>query len=351
MESSAIKGRGAEFNPINRFDLLYTEPDPEWDPSQNRPPKTEVYRDTTKQIINYNDSPDVGFSASVNPYRGCEHGCIYCYARPGHEYFGLSSGVDFESKIFVKETAPELLRKELAKKSWQPQVIAMSGVTDPYQPVERKLGITRRCLEVLLDFRNPVAIITKNHLVTRDIDILEQLDNFQCITVNISITSLDRSLARVMEPRASTPADRLKAVEELSKRGIPVNVMVAPIIPALTDEEIPHILKTVASAGALSAAFTIVRLPYANKDLFIRWLESHFPERKEKILNRIRSMRGGKLYDATFGKRMRAEGFFAEQIKQLFEVICRKYGLNQKRWSLSTAFFQNPNEQKQYMLF
>jgi DNA repair photolyase len=348
---AVIKGRGTGLNPANRFELIFTEPDPDWDPALNRHPKTEVYRDTTKRIISFNESPDIGFSASLNPYRGCEHGCVYCYARPGHEYFGLSCGVDFESKIFAKETAPDLLRKELAHKRWQPQVIVMSGVTDPYQPIERKMTITRRCLEVLLEFRNPVAIITKNHLITRDLDILEPLNEFRCVAVNISVTTLDKKLARILEPRASQPHDRLQAIEELSRKNIPVNVMVAPIIPALNDQEIPAILKTVAEAGALSAAYVCLRLPYANKDLFENWLDNHFPDRKIKILNRIRSMRGGKLYDAQWGRRMRGEGVFAEQINQFFKVNCRRCGLNEKRFNLSIDFFQNPHNQKQYTLF
>lgn len=346
-----IKGRGSSYNPVNRFDLLFNEPDPDWNPAENRPPKTEVFRDTTKQIISFTDSPDLGIMASLNPYRGCEHGCIYCYARPGHEYFGLSAGVDFETKIFAKPDAPALLRKEISRKSWRPQPVVMSGVTDPYQPIERRMRITRGCLEVFLEFRNPVGIITKNALVTRDVDLLKELNGYQCAAVNLSITSLNPKLARVLEPRASTPAERLRAVEELSRHNIPVNVMVAPIVPALNDEEIPSILKAVASAGAISAAYVMLRLPHANKELFQKWLEDHFPERKEKVLNRIRAMRGGKLYDSTFGARMRGTGVHAEQINRLFEVSAQKNGLNRHRARLSLEYFRNPFAGRQYMLF
>jgi DNA repair photolyase len=227
----------------------------------------------------------------------------------------------------------------------------MSGVTDPYQPAERRLKITRGCLEVLSEFRNPVAIITKNILVTRDIDILEKLHAFHCVMVNISVTTLDSKLAHIMEPRASLPHQRLSAIEQLVRKKIPINVMVAPIIPALNDQEIPSILKAVADAGAVSAAFVLLRLPYANKDLFENWLENYFPDRKEKILNRIRAMRGGKLYDARFGHRMRGEGVFAEQIQRLFDVSRRKYGLNQKRIALSTEFFRNRLDRQQYTFF
>jgi DNA repair photolyase len=340
--SAVHKGRGAGLNPTNRFEKISLEPDPEWNPAEDRPLRTEYFRDTTQTIINYNDSPDVGFEASLNPYRGCEHGCIYCFARPTHEYLGFSSGLDFESRIMVKENAPELLRKELSSAKWKPQVLVMSGVTDCYQPIERKLQLTRRCLAVLAEFRNPVAIITKNHLVTRDIDLLAELAGYNATAVNVSITTLDATLAPRLEPRASLPQHRLAAVRELSTAGIYVNVMVAPVIPGITDHEIPGIVAAAVQAGARSAACLPVRLPFAVKDLFVNWLERHFPERKEKVLGRIRDMRGGKLNDPNFGTRMQGQGVFAEQIQNLFAVACRKAGLGEMRPELSTASFRVP---------
>ncbi len=288
-----VHGRGASANPANRFETLALEPDLEDLADEDRPKlATKYYRDFSRTIIAHNDSPDVGFDSSVNPYRGCEHGCIYCYARPTHEYLGFSAGLDFESRIMVKEDAPELLAAELAKPKWKPQVIAMSGVTDPYQPVERRLQITRRCLEVLARFRNPVGIITKNALVTRDLDLLGELAAHQAAAVNISVTSLDPKLQRILEPRTSTPRARLDAIAQVRAAGIPVGVMTAPIIPGLTDHEVPAILEAAAEAGAQWAGYTVVRLPYAVAPLFERWLEEHFPERKEKVLGRIRHLRG-----------------------------------------------------------
>jgi DNA repair photolyase len=281
----------------------------------------------------------------VNPYRGCEHGCIYCYARPTHEYLGFSAGLDFESKIMVKKDAPELLRAELESPRWKPQVLVMSGVTDPYQPIERKLRITRGCLEVLAKFRNPVAIITKNRLVTRDLDLLSELANHDAAAVNISVTSLDLNLQHVLEPRTSTPAARLDAIAQLRDAKIPVGVMVAPIIPGLTDHEVPKILDACAKAGAHFAGYTIVRLPWAVAPLFEHWLEEHFPDRKDKILGRIRDLRGnGRLNNSKWHARMTGEGIFAEQIARLFEISCRhaRIGLRPK---LSTASFRRSREQ------
>ena len=282
----------------------------------------------------------MGFEASVNPYRGCEHGCIYCYARPTHEYLGFSAGLDFESRILVKEKAPELLRTELASPRWKPQVIAMCGVTDPYQPVERRLELTRGCLEVLAAFRNPVAIVTKNHLVTRDLDLLGELAAHDAALVFVSVTTLDRDLCGRMEPRASQPGLRLDAIRALSRVGIPVGVLVAPVIPALNDHEVPAILDAAAEAGAKCAGYTMLRLPFGVKDLFEGWLEEHFPERKEKVLHRIRDVRGGRLNETGFGARMKGQGIFAEQLKGLFRAACRKAGLPHRTWSLSTASFR-----------
>ena len=328
-------GRGSTDNPRNRFEAISLVPD---EPSDG--PRTTLLRDLSRSIISYNDSPDVGFEASVNPYRGCEHGCIYCYARPTHEYLGFSAGLDFESRILVKEKAPELLRAELASPRWKPQVIAMCGVTDPYQPVERRLELTRGCLKVLAAFRNPVAIVTKNHLVTRDLDLLGELAAHDAALVFVSVTTLDRDLCGRMEPRASQPGLRLDAIRALSRAGIPVGVLVAPVIPALNDHEVPAILDAAAEAGAGCAGYTMLRLPFGVKDLFEGWLEEHFPERKEKVLHRIRDVRGGSLNETGFGARMKGRGIFAEQLKGLFRAACRKAGLPHRTWSLSTASFR-----------
>jgi DNA repair photolyase len=336
--------RGAAENPPNRFEKIHLELDEDWNPEDDEDvgpePRTQFFKDHSQTLISRNDSPDIGFQASLNPYRGCEHGCIYCYARPFHEYLGFSAGLDFESKIMVKENAPELLRAELSSPKWQPQVIFLSGVTDCYQPVERKLKLTRRCLEVLAEFRNPVFIVTKNRLVTRDIDLLAELARHQAVGVLLSITTLDSELRKVMEPRTSPPAARLAAIHELANAGIPAGVNVAPIIPGLTEHETPAILKAAAEAGATSAGYTVVRLPHAVAPLFEKWLERHFPDRKEKVLNRLRAMRGGKLYDAQWGKRFSGEGIFAEQIAQMFEVARRKAGIKNDGGELSTAAFR-----------
>jgi DNA repair photolyase len=339
MTSRPVRGRGAAGNPKNRFESIERVPEPT-DDDEISSPHTQFLVDSSKSIIAYNDSPDIGFDASVNPYRGCEHGCVYCYARPTHEYLGFSSGLDFESKIMVKEDAPDLLRKELSGPKWKPQVLAMSGVTDCYQPIEKKRELTRRCLEVLLQFRNPVVIITKNYLVTRDIDIFSELARHQCIGVTISVTTLDPQLSSVMEPRASLPARRLTAIRMLSEAGIPVGYLQAPMIPGLTDAEAPAIAQAAAKAGASFAGYVALRLPFAVKSLFEQWLEQHFPERKDKVLNRIRAIRGGKLNDPNFKSRMRGEGIFAEQMTELFQLACKKAGIN-KRWpELTTKHFR-----------
>ncbi len=350
--SAPIHGRGASWSPANRFEKLHVDLSDidvvDVDPAEEeeRPRRaTQYFREGSKTIITRNNSPDVGFEASVNPYRGCEHGCIYCYARPTHEYLGFSAGLDFESKIMVKTDAPGLLRAELESPHWRPQVIVMSGVTDPYQPVEKRLRITRRCLEVLAKFRNPVAIITKNRLVTRDVDLLQKLAKFDAVAVNISITSLDPKLQRVLEPRTSSPEARLDAIKQLRAARIPVGMMVAPIIPGLTGHEAPKILEACAKAGAQFAGYTIVRLPWAVAPLFERWLEEHFPDRKEKVLGRIRDLRGnGRLNDSEWHTRMTGEGIFAEQIASLFKVGRRRAGIGE-RPQLSTASFRPPREQ------
>jgi DNA repair photolyase len=346
-----IGGRGASWSPANRFEKLHVDLtdvdviDPDPDAEEKPRTRTQFFRDGSKSIITYNNSPDVGFEASINPYRGCEHGCIYCYARPTHEYLGLSAGLDFESKIVVKMDAPKLLRAELESPRWKPQVLVMSGVTDPYQPVEKKLRITRGCLEVLAQFRNPVAIITKNRLVARDVDLLGELAKDNAAAVNVSVTSLDPELQRVLEPRTSPPAARLETIAQLHTAGIPVGVMVAPIIPGLTDHEIPKIIEAAAKAGAQFAGHVLVRLPWAVAPLFEHWLEEHFPDRKEKVLGRIRETRGGeKLYDSRWRTRQIGEGIFAEQIASMFEVSCRRAGFGERR-ELSTAAFRRSREQ------
>jgi DNA repair photolyase len=340
--SEPIKGRGASINPTNRFEKTSYEREIDWDPEEELPPRTQIIKDTTQTIIAYNNSPDVGFDASINVYRGCEHGCAYCFARPTHEYLGFSPGLDFETKIVVKEDAPELLRKELGSKKWKPQILAMSGVTDCYQPLERKMQLTRRCLEVLAEFRNPTCIITKNFLVTRDVDLLAELAKYNAIAVNVSITTLDSTLQPKLEPRAATPRARLEAIRILSEAGVNVGVLMAPIIPGLTDHEIVNVVGEAVNAGAKFAGCVTLRLPFAVKDIFSQWLEDHFPARKDKVLNKVRALRGGKLNDANFGSRMKGNGIFADQISQMFHVACRKAGLKEDRTPLSSEHFRRP---------
>lgn len=343
----AQRTRGASGNPANRFEKLHVEIDPVEPGDEDERPRTttQFFRDNTESIIARNESPDIGFQASVNPYRGCEHGCAYCYARPTHEYLGFSAGLDFETRIMVKEKAPELLEAELSSPKWKPQTVVLSGVTDPYQPVERRLRITRRCLEVLAKFRNPVGIVTKNKLVTRDIDVLRELAEHNAVAVNISVTSLDRKLQQILEPRTSPPQARLDAIAQLRAAGIPVGVMVAPIIPGITDHEVPAILEACRKAGAQFAGYVVLRLPWTVAPLFERWLSEYFPERKEKVLGRLRSLRGGdRLYDAQWGKRQTGEGIFAEQIEAMFRVARRRAGMD-GRPKLSTAAFRPRMEQ------
>jgi len=339
-------GRGAGFNPANRFEALTVEPESEWDPAEDRPLRTQFLRDLSQSIISYNDSPDIPFRASLNPYRGCEHGCAYCYARPTHEYLGFSAGLDFESRIMVKENAAELLRAELASMKWEPQWIALSGVTDPYQPIEKKLRITRRCLEVLAEFRNPVGIVTKNRLVTRDLDVLAELARHNAVCVYVSLTTLKPELRRMMEPRTAPPSGRLETIRALAGAGIPVGVLTAPIIPGLNEEEIPALLHAAAGAGAKFASYVMLRLPLTVRPLFEEWLERCVPERKEKVLNQLRVIRDGKLNSAHFGDRMRGQGLFADQICKFFKISARKAGLNERGPELSTAVFRRPGGQQ-----
>lgn len=338
-----LHGRGTPENPANRFEPIHVEPelpDETGDPVVGA--ATRFFRDASRTILAENESPDIGFRFSLNPYRGCEHGCAYCYARPTHEYLGFSAGLDFESRIMVKENAPELLRRALRTASWTPEVISLSGNTDCYQPVERRLRITRRCLEVLADFRNPVGVVTKSALVTRDIDVLATLAEHDAVHVVVSVTTLDRALAQRLEPRAAMPDRRLGTIAQLSDAGIPVGVLVAPIIPGLNDAEIPHILERARDAGARSASWVLLRLPAPLDGLFASWIERHYPDRAARVLNRIRECRGGQLSDSRFGARMRGEGPYADQLARLFSLAARRAGLDRPLPPLSSAHFRRP---------
>jgi DNA repair photolyase len=341
-QSKAIRGRGATENPTSRFATLSYSRDEAATNADDPAPGTQFLKDFTRAIIAQNNSPDVGFDTSVNVYRGCEHGCAYCYARPTHEYLGFSAGLDFETKIVVKEDAPVLLRQALASPRWTPRVVAMSGVTDPYQPIERHLRLTRGCLEVLAEFRNPVVIITKNFLVTRDVDVLGELARHQAAAVYLSITTLHSDVSRTLEPRASHPGRRLAAIAALAQAGVPVGVMVAPVIPGLTDHELPAIIAAAAQAGARYAGYGLVRLPHGVGPLFEQWLSEHAPTRKAKILKRIQDIHGGQVDDARFGRRLHGQGIFAEQTAALFALACRKAGIARASPPLSTAAFRRP---------
>jgi DNA repair photolyase len=337
-----IKGRGTSDNPANRFIPLYREPLPDYDPSEDPAPRTLFFRDDPKSILAENDSPDIPFRLHLNPYRGCEHGCVYCFARPTHEYLSFSAGLDFESRIMVKQDAPQLLRKALASPKWEPQPVGVSGVTDAYQPIERRARITRRCLEVFAEFRNPIAVVTKSALVARDKDVLAQLAAHRAAVVFLSITTLDPDLARVMEPRASAPVARLRAIRELTAAGVPCGVMFAPVIPGLNDHEAADVLAAATAAGALAAGSVFLRLPFAVKDLFSGWLDQHFPEKKAKVLGRVRDLRGGRLNDSTFGTRMSGGGVWAETFRGIFRAARHKAGMRDTIPPLSTAAFRRP---------
>lgn len=339
-----IHGRGTALNPPNRFERIHVSPDPETYDADQPPPKTEYFWDDTKSIISWNDSPDLYFDAAINPYRGCEHGCVYCYARPFHEYLGYSAGLDFETKIHVKRNAAELLRREMMKPSWQPQVISISGVTDPYQPIEAKLRVTRSLLQVLAEFRNPVGVITKNAMITRDIDLLAGLAEHRAAGAAVSITTLREEVARVLEPRTSTIDKRFEAVRKLSEAGVPVTVMLAPIIPGLTDEDIPGLVARAAQAGARRVQILPVRLPQAVGPIFEQWLGMHFPGHKEKVLKRIRETRGGELNESRVGIRMAGTGKRAEHMHELFHVAVNKYELNTDPFEWNADAFRRPGE-------
>jgi len=350
LTTGPIKGRGAGLNPGNRFEDVRlhvlgeyldeirlerenqtvdgSAPGGEAGPSEAISLATRVYHDRSRTVLNHVESPDIGFSWTVNPYRGCEHGCIYCYARPGHEYLGWSCGVDFETRILAKVDAPDLLREALLKPTWNGEPIVVSGVTDPYQPVERRLRITRRVLEVCRDLAQPVSLITKNSLIARDVDLLGDLARHQAASAAISVTTLDNELASRMEPRASAPSARLNAIRTLAQAGVPVSVMVAPIIPSINDHEIAPILEAAAEAGARNAGYVMLRLPHQNKDLFLDWLRRHFPDRAARVESQVRAMHGGELYDARWFKRQRGEGPLARQIERAFEVFKKRAGFS-----------------------
>jgi DNA repair photolyase len=343
------RGRGSQLNPPNRFggpvhvlDLAEVEHDEDYLASLvNRP--TEYIPDRSRTIVAENDSPDVGFRFSMNPYRGCSHGCSYCYARQTHEYLSLNAGLDFETKILVKEDAPELFRAFLSREKWVPEPIIMSGVTDCYQPAERTYRLTRRLLEVAADFRQPVGIITKNVLILRDLDILGGMAGEGLVHVNMSITTLDAELVRSMEPRTSTPSARLRAVKALAEAGVPVRVLVAPIIPGLNDSEIPAILAAARESGARAAAYTMLRLPLTVAPVFLEWLVREQPGRAEKVEGRVRAMRGGKLNEPGFGERMTGSGEMARQIAALFKVVARRHGLDGELPPYDRTRFRRPS--------
>jgi DNA repair photolyase len=355
MQDVKLKGRGARLNPKNRFEKLSVEDliFDDWSDLEEQKEEnilTEYYLDESKTVIAKNDSYDVGFDYSFNPYRGCEHGCIYCYARPTHEYLGFSSGIDFETRIMVKPDSALLLEKELQRKNYEPDVIIFSGNTDCYQPVEKKLQITRDALRVCLKYGNPVAIITKNALIQRDIDIIKEMAELGIVSVTVSVTTLDKGLVRKMEPRTSTPEMRLKTIEVFAEKNIPVGVNVAPVIPGLNDKEIPNILREASSRGAEFAGYIMLRLPYSVKDLFIEWINREFPEKASKVINSIKSVRNGKLNSSEFGVRFRGEGELADTVKRLFQISCAKYGLNKRTFGLTTEHFKS-NHTAQMQLF
>jgi DNA repair photolyase len=345
------RGRGALTNASGRFEPLQKHPiDDGWDTQEPTPLRTEVSIDATRSIIARNQSPDIGFEQSINAYRGCEHGCIYCYARPTHAYLGLSPGLDFESRLFVKPDAARLLEQELRKPGYACAVIAIGTNTDPYQPIEREWRITRQILEVLLAFRHPVEIVTKSALVLRDLDILIDMAKDNLVKVFLSVTTLNRELARRMEPRAPTPSLRLHAIEELAKAGVPVGVMVAPVIPDLTDYEMESILKDAATRGAVEAGYVPLRLPLEIKDLWRDWLNEHYPDRAGKIMTLLRSMREGREYKARWGLRMRGSGPYADMLRTRFRLACAKLGLNSSRLVLDCGKFRVPGQRQLSLL-
>jgi DNA repair photolyase len=344
VDATRRRGRGAQSNAGGRFEPTATVAfDDGWQSIEELPPfRTEVITDTARKVITRNTSPDIPFDRSINPYRGCEHGCIYCFARPTHAYLGLSPGLDFETKLFMKPDAPELLERELSASNYVPQTIAIGTNTDPYQPIERRYQVMRRILEVLERAGHPVGIVTKSNLIVRDTDILARMAARGLARVGISVTTLDPALARVMEPRAPTPSRRLDALRALSAAGVPTTVMVAPIVPAINDAEIERVLDAAAACGVHAAGYTMLRLPLEVRDLFREWLKANFPDRERHVFALIRQTRGGKDYDSTFGKRMTGSGPYAWMIRRRVEAACARLGLNVRKSPLTTEHFRPP---------
>ncbi len=349
IDPERARGRGALSNNVGRYErqtrvLVDDGWDDGWRDDDLSPPplRTEVIRDATRTIIARNQSPDISFDRSINPYRGCEHGCIYCFARPTHAYLGMSPGIDFESRLFAKPNAAELLAKELSAPGYVPRTIAMGTNTDPYQPIEKKMRITRSILEVLREFRHPVGIVTKSPLILRDVDILSEMAEMGLAKAALSVTTLDRKLARMMEPRAGTPSRRLQAIKGLSDAGIPTAVMFAPAIPALNDGELEAVLRAATEMGARSAGYVLLRLPLEIKDLFREWLEGNVPDRAKHVMSLVRQMRGGKDYDSQWSTRMRGTGPYAEMLARRFHMAVKRFGLNQPRAPLDATKFKRP---------
>ncbi|MCB1053621.1 MAG: PA0069 family radical SAM protein [Acidobacteria bacterium] len=338
--------RGAQSNPHNRFEATESVPveDAWWWQDDPSPIETQATPIQAKSAISYNQSPDIPFDRSINPYLGCEHGCIYCYARPSHAYWGLSTGTDFESKIFVKSNISSILEQELRRPSYQPATIALGSNTDAFQPLDRKFGLSRQILATLLKAKHPVAMVTKSALILRDLDLLSELAKQDLVSVFVSITTLDENLARVMEPRAAAPQMRLRVLHSLVEAGVPCGVMVAPIIPALNDSELEKILEAVADLGATYAGYVYLRLPHELKSLFEEWLETHFPQRKNHVLSLIRQSRDGQLNQSDFGERMKGVGPFADLLRNRFQLACRRLHLNKRNWQLRTDLFIRPEK-------
>jgi DNA repair photolyase len=341
------KGRGAVSNRSGRYEAYRHIPtfdgwEQDAEDGAEARPATSVARDSSRRVIARNQSPDVPFDRSINPYRGCEHGCIYCFARPTHAWLGLSPGLDFETRLFAKPDAAELLRAELARPSYRPSTLALGTATDPYQPVERRLEITRSLLAVLKETRHPVAIVTKSPLVTRDLDLLAPMAALGMVRVLVSVTTLDPALARRLEPRAPAAKRRIAAIASLAEAGVPVGVLAAPMIPALNDAELERILEAAAAAGARTAGYVLLRLPLEIKELFEEWLEAHYPDRKAKVLKLVRETRGGRLYESQWGVRMRGRGVYAELLEQRFRQACRRSGLDRGEWALDETRFRHP---------
>ena len=346
VRGEARRGRGSTSRASGRFEKYAVEAfDDGWGTVDEEPSplRTVVMPDTARKVITHNQSPDVGFDRSINPYRGCEHGCVYCFARPTHAYLGLSPGLDFESRLFAKFDAPQLLEKELSNPRYKPDVIALGVNTDCYQPIEREHQITRGILEVLNRFNHPVGIVTKSQLIQRDIDILAEMAERQLVNVVISVTTLDRALARRMEPRAATPARRIDTIRALADAGIPVTVLMAPVVPGLNDPEMDQVYKAAAEAGATRAGYVLLRLPLEIKALFREWLAEHYPDRAKKVIHLIQSMRGGKDYDPCFGSRMRGAGPYADLIETRYKAAARRYGLNIVEHSIDVSQFKVPH--------